>query len=137
MLYLLPRLSLPPKTRGRLRWQGEGDLVGHVGSSSKTSVQVFCTGAILGGKASRWLNSLFRAFYWVANTTNSRIQAFKFLDISFVTASVAGHVAGTAALALGGLSLQNLRPLGMRKSRGIGRGRARNFTKLGKAQLKA
>lgn len=79
MLYLLPRLYLPPKTRGRLRWQGEGDLVGHV----------------------------------------------------------AGHAAGTAALALGGLSLQNLRALWARKGRGFGRGRARNFTKLGKAQLKA
>lgn len=50
---------------------------------------------------------------------------------------VAGHVAGTAALALGGLSLQNLRALWARKGLGFGRGRARNFTKLGKAQLKA
>lgn len=48
-----------------------------------------------------------------------------------------GHVAGTAALALGGLSLQNLRALWARKGRGFGRGRARSFTKLGKAQLKA
>ena len=71
------------------------------GSYNKTSVQVFCTNACLGGKATLWLKPLLQALYRAAIATNSWIQVFKFLDINFVTASFV-LVALVALLSLGG-----------------------------------